>query len=72
MKKSLLARLFSKKAQVESSDKHQTTPEDIRKKLETYRPTEGPASFGNAGVYSVSEETSVKQAQSEDDSVKEN
>jgi len=71
MKKSLLTRLFRVKAQVKSTDKQQATPEDIRKKLESYRPTEGPASFGNAGVYSVSEENGVKEAISKEDSATE-
>ncbi|HVK99427.1 MAG TPA: hypothetical protein VM553_06410 [Dongiaceae bacterium] len=35
------------------------TPDDIRRKLEGYRKTDGPAQFGAAQVYSVQETDDV-------------
>jgi len=41
------------------------TPDDIRRKLEGYRNTDGPAQFGAARIYSVQEadEAAVAEAQ---------
>jgi hypothetical protein len=54
MKKPFLARLFRRKKDGDST-KCVATTDDIRKKLENYQSKDGPASFGSARVYSVTE-----------------
>lgn len=55
MKKSFFSRWFKSRAGEKVVDKPIATPDDIRRKLEHYQRQDGPAEFGSAGVYFVSE-----------------
>ena len=61
MKKSFLSRLFKTRERAKCVDKPLATHADIRRKLERYQSTEGPARFGNADVYFVSEEVGTQE-----------
>ncbi|MVF12863.1 hypothetical protein FT643_11995 [Ketobacter sp. MCCC 1A13808] len=55
MKLSFFSRFSRKKRVTDHAPAQAATPEDIRRKLENYQKREGPANFGSAELYFVSE-----------------
>ena len=61
MKLSLFSRIFSRKS-TPAEKVRSLSPEDIRRKLEGYRKTDGPAVFGGAVLYRVEEEAADSES----------
>ena len=55
MKKTFFSRFQRSKGKNKAPERVVATPDDIRKKLENYQRKDGPANFGNAGLYHVNE-----------------